>query len=125
MESVAHATPRVGSPAGIARVHHGRNARNLGAPREHQQIPHELDVILERLGNSHRSFRNIQLGRGLLRRLLNTPLDFTDVIQILTQASAVARIELALQPRYLIGYRIENAAVLLLTRKPLGRVAAI
>ena len=61
------------------------------------QIEHELDVILEGFGNSHRGFRNVQLVGGLLGRLLNAALDFADVVEIFAQANAVARIELALR----------------------------
>ncbi len=76
-------------------------------------------MILEGLGNPHRGFRNVQLVGGLLRRLLDAALDFADVVEIFAQADAVAGIELALQPRHLVGDGIENAAVLLFPRKAL------
>ena len=96
VEAVANAAAGIRRAAGIARVHHRRDAGDLRLVREHLQVEHQLDVILERLGHADGRFGNVRRrSADCSVGLLDAALDFADVVEILAEAGAVARIERA------------------------------
>ena len=60
VEALAHAALRIHRQARIARVHHRRDARDLGAERQHLQVEHDLEVLVERLGHADRRFGQLR-----------------------------------------------------------------
>ena len=91
---------RIGPLADLARHHEREDAREIGLEGQRQQIEHQPDVLLERLGHADRRVtRRRQLGLGLLLGRLDPPLDFADVIEILAEPGAIARAEAALRDR--------------------------
>ena len=63
VEAVANAALRVDRAAGVARIHHGGDARDLGAEGQHLQVEHDLEVFVEGFRNAHRRLRQLQIGR--------------------------------------------------------------
>ena len=75
--------------------------------------------------HAERLVDNRQVGAVLRFRLLNPPLDFADVRQVVVHPRAVAHAEAALQRPGLADNRIEDAAVFLLQAAPLFFRAAV
>jgi hypothetical protein len=85
------------------------------------EIEHQLDVLLERVGDSKRALgqRHVEL-RAVLFRAFDALLDGPHGLEVLGELHAVARPERALKTLHLIGHRIENAARVPRPREPLG-----
>ncbi len=124
---LGHADLREGALAQVARQHEGGDSRDVRLKRQRLQIEHQLGVLVERLGHADGSLRHVQDStRRLLLGFLNPPLDLADVVEIVADPRAVARAEPVLADALrLLRDRVENAAVFLLARQPLGRAAAI
>ena len=110
VEAFADAALRIHRAAGIAGVHHGGDARDIGAEGQNFQIEHELEVIVEGFGDPHRRLGQFQTGRHLGFRLLNPALDFAHVIEIFREFGTVGKRKIALERSDLVHHRVEQAA---------------
>ena len=99
----------------------------FGLIGQRHQVVHQLDVLLEVERHAGRTRRQLQVLVALaLLGALDAPLDLAHVLEILRHRLAIRRAELQLQARPLrLRDRVEDAAVLLDARQPLGRAAAL
>src|SRR5437762_1024552 len=81
------------------------HARDVRRECKSDQIHHQMDVLLERIGDTDRRLRHLPLLASAVVRLhfLNAALELADVVEILVEARAIAGPELPLQLRDLAG----------------------
>ena len=89
MEPVAHAALRINGAAGVARIHHGGDARDVRLKRQSLQVEHDLEVVVERFGNAHGRIGHFQVFGRLVLGLLDAALDLAYVVQVIGHAGAV------------------------------------
>ena len=77
---------RVRPLAQLARQHEREHARHVGLERRRHQVVHQPDVLLERIGHADRRADARHLRRAVRLGLLDAPLDFADVVEILADA---------------------------------------
>jgi hypothetical protein len=103
----------------------GRHAGDLRLPRQHLQVVHQRDVLLDVLRHAGGRRRDVEIVGQLLAGLLDTPFDFADVLEILVEPGPVVRRQLLLQRRGFAQHRIEQAHRLRAPRLALGVGAAV
>ena len=124
MMRLGHADVRVGPRAGLARQLERDDARDVGLERQHLQVEHQPDVVFPDRRHAGRPIELRQRRGVALLRTLNAPLDLAHRVEILTDLDAIARAQLAPQPRHVGGHPVEDAAALLeLRASPLGAAA--
>ncbi len=89
MEPVAHAALRINCATGVARIHHGRDARDVRLKRQSLQVEHDLEVVVERFRNPYGSIGHFHVFRRLVLGLLDAPLDLAYVVEVIGHAGAV------------------------------------
>ena len=100
VERIADARLREDGVAELAREHQRRDARDLRLEREHLQVEHQLQVLLERRPARRPAHRAASDRRGtLLLGALNPPLDLAHLVEILRQPATVAGRQILLQRR--------------------------
>ena len=109
VERVAHAALRVDGAAQLLAQQERRDARDLGLPRQHLQVVHQLDVLLDVTRHARRRGRHREIVRELLPGLLHATLDLAHVGQVLIEARAIGGRQLALQRCGFADNRVEQA----------------
>ena len=96
--------------------HHQRaDASDVGLERQHLQVEHQLDVLLERWRHADRLLRHRKI--AVVRfGLRNALLDVANGVEILSQLRAIARAEPRAELRNLAVEPIEDAAVFIDSR---------
>ena len=111
--------------AELARDHERRYARDVRAPREHEQIEHQHRVLLEIGRDAVRLVGHVDRGERRVRGEREPPLDLANVREIVVEAHAVRARQIALQRCDVARDRVEQARQLALTCRALGRGAAV
>src|SRR5206468_1515001 len=104
---------RIGPRTSFAGHLESSHTCDVGLQSYNLQIEHQFDVILpgRRYAGGTVEIRQHGL-TSLLFRLLNTPLDFADGIDVLSDLRAVPRTQFPLKARHVFGDPIEDATVL-------------
>jgi hypothetical protein len=125
---VRDANLRVAEGAQLASHHERRHARHVALIGERDQIEHQSDVFFPILGDADRCGGSLDPGFiALLLGAHDAAFDLAHVVEIFTDAHAVARPELDLELVGALHDRVEDARVLLQARLALfrrGTVAA-
>src|SRR5262245_23541759 len=111
---------RVCLGAEVARHHEREDATQVGLVRHRGTVEHQGRVVTIRLWNANRRIERRDFSAVLRFHALDPPLDLPDIVEVLTQAHAVARTEPALEPGDIFGDRVENALILLHPRPTLS-----
>ena len=69
--------------------HHGEDARQVCLIRQRNKIEHQVEVLVEGVGNAGRGVGQIQLRQITLFHLLNAPLDLANGFEIVIEHDAV------------------------------------
>ena len=122
---IGHAQVRIGPAAQLAAQHEREHARDVGLPRQRDQVEHQPDVVLEVVGDADGPGQRRQFGVGALGLGQgNAPFEGPDGVEILIEPGPVAVADGALEAGQIVGDRIEDAAVAAhLGRALLGRAA--
>ena len=112
METRRHAAVRIHAGRGIAAHLERKDARHVTLQREHLQVEHDLHMIGVGIRHTRRRTGQFALLTRRVARfdLLNAPLDFADVLEVLVHTTPVAGAELTIQLRHASGDPIEHTA---------------
>jgi hypothetical protein len=124
MMRFGHADLRIGPRALLLADHEGDHARQIRLEREHLQVEHQVEVILEDRRDALRFVHLRQIQIALLLRLLNAPLDVADRIGVLVDLGLILRAQRLSERRQLVVHGIENALVLAEPRLTRGAIGA-
>ncbi len=111
MVRLGHPNLRIRPDALLPPIQERGDPRQVGLPRQRQQVVHDLRVRLKTLGHARRLVDRRQLPVALLLRDLDPPLDIADRVDILREPRAVPRPEHPLEVAQLPRDHVENAAI--------------
>src|SRR6266568_2122536 len=121
MVRVRDADLRIRTIALFARELECDDARDIRLKGQNLQVEHELRVVGERRGNTHRP---VEIGRLVVRHrllgALDLTLDLTHTVEILIQAHSIGNSHPLLEPGDVLGERIKQACPI--TQRSAARV---
>src|SRR5437016_2310195 len=106
----------------VPAIHESGDAGDVGFVGQHLQVKLQFNVFVIRLRHANRRLREI---RRDLADQLDAALNLANFIEIVIEPGAIARTDDLPKAGYIMGDRIEDAAVLLLPGDPLRSIAAI
>ncbi len=89
VKAFGHAALRVDAIAELSRDHERRDARDVGAPREHEQIEHQHRVLLEIGRDAVRLVGHVDRRERRVRRERDPALDLAHVGEVVVESCAV------------------------------------
>ena len=97
VEAGGDAALRIDAARRVAAHLEREDARGVRRERQHLQVEHQLDVLVERVGHADRRLRQLaRLAAGVVGLdLLDAALDLAHVVEVARQARAVGGAELA------------------------------
>src|SRR5215831_13211211 len=120
---LADANLRVRPLAELPIAHEREHPRQVALVREHQQVVHQREMLLEGVGHARWQSDRRNLRTIASFGLLDPAFDLTHVVEIVVQTRLVARSERSLQIPRLSRDDVEDAARAGRTRLPLCRTA--
>src|SRR3954465_7711825 len=98
-------------PGAFTAHEEGRHAREIGLPREREQIEHHLGMLFERRRDTARLLNERELPVVLLFRQFDAPLDVAYGLEILVKLYSIARAKLPFETGSFLSHRVEDAAL--------------
>src|SRR3954468_20865654 len=126
MMRVRHSGFGISAVARLASKLERNDARDVALEREHLQIEHKSRMIDV---SSRRAHGPVQVRQRIVRdaglRLLNSPLDFANAIEIVADLLTIGRAKLPIQARDVVLDEVEETGAFSQCRLALGFAAAL
>ena len=124
MVRIRDADLRISAVADFATDHETGDAGQIGLERQHLQIDHQADVIVERIRDTgrRRHWCGLRVGAG---GALDAAFDIAGRLKIFIELVAVARAQLPRQPRGVFAHEVQNAGLAPRLRQPPGVILHI